>query len=251
MVVFSRHDVYPTIGDPALLATLQPIMDERLVFDIIAAILLAATAALGAYAPVWISGGSGAKAGQRSMAYSVGNMFSAGGTHALHCDDCQPPHTSTVMVSAGFCHLLADAERRLHSEGHFPLAPFLCALGFLLTLFADNVAHHLSAKHGVPAEHNCHGDRHASIPLAEIAVVSGPSESASKPSSGIMTSNGVSPKAAKVEDAAPFGVVDEALTSTAATAGISEVKPRLPPTRFSKASDGYMSVQLEGASCAC
>ena len=58
-------------------------MDERLVFDIIAAILLAATAILGAYAPVWISGGAGGNTGQRSMAYSVGNMFSAGGTTGL------------------------------------------------------------------------------------------------------------------------------------------------------------------------
>lgn len=54
-------------------------MDQRLVFDVVAAILLAATAVLGAYAPVWISGAGGGKVGQRSMAYSVGNMFSAGG----------------------------------------------------------------------------------------------------------------------------------------------------------------------------
>lgn len=61
--------------------------DERLVFDIIAAILLAATATLGAYAPVWISGGAGGKVGQRSMAYSVGNMFSAGGMYSV-CIPC-------------------------------------------------------------------------------------------------------------------------------------------------------------------
>ncbi len=73
------------------------------------------------------------------------------------------------MVSAGFCHLLADAERRLHSEGHFPLAPFLCALGFLLTLFADNVAHHLSGKQG--GGHDCHGG--PAVPLAQVAISTG------------------------------------------------------------------------------
>lgn len=158
----------------------------------------------------------------------------------------------TVMVSAGFCHLLADAERRLHSEGHFPLAPFLCALGFLLTLFADNVAHHLSAKHGL--DHSeCHGagqtSQQASIPLAEIAVVGG-SDTAhtSKPLGGggmHGSANGTSPKLAKVEDATPCGVVDEALTTTAA-AGISEAKPR-PATRLIKGSDGYASLQQDGA----
>lgn len=153
------------------------------------------------------------------------------------------------MVSAGFCHLLADAERRLHSEGHFPLAPFLCALGFLLTLFADNVAHYLSSKHGVADDHGgCHG-RNASIPLAEVAVVGGAAANAlgSKPSLTLAT-NGVSPKTAKVEDVSPFGGADEALTTQAA-AGMSEAKPRLPGTHraMGMASDSY--AQLDGAFC--
>lgn len=115
-------------------------IEDRLAFDVLAAALLALTALAGAYAPVWLSGGMGARGG-RSVAYSIGNMFSAG-----------------VMVSAGFCHLLADAERRLHSEDRFPLAPFLCALGFLLTLFADEVATNLS-HNKAPAAHS-----HASDP---------------------------------------------------------------------------------------
>lgn len=106
-------------------------MDQRLVFDLFAAALLALTALVGAYAPVWLSGGLGGRGVKRGMAYSIGNMFSAG-----------------VMVSAGFCHLLADAERRLHSEDAFPWAPFLCALGFLLTLFADEVATNMSRPKG-------------------------------------------------------------------------------------------------------
>ncbi len=71
------------VGDSGVVsstvAAVPVMVDQRLLFDVIAAILLAATAAIGAYAPVWISGGTAGKIGQRSMAYSVGNMFSAGG----------------------------------------------------------------------------------------------------------------------------------------------------------------------------
>ena len=53
-----------------------------------------------------------------------------------------------VMVSAGFVHLLGAAIKELNPELHFPLAPFLCGLGFLVTLVADHVAEVLSHRNG-------------------------------------------------------------------------------------------------------
>lgn len=47
----------------------------------------------------------------------------------------------SVMLSACFCHLLADAVKKTEEQvPNFPLAQFLCALGFLLTLAADSFA---------------------------------------------------------------------------------------------------------------
>lgn len=129
---------------------------SRLGFDALAAAVLAATALLGACMPALLAsrdrraGGSG-----RSLSYVLGNMLSAG-----------------VMVSAGFCHLLGDAMRMMPPmrvrawrlagrllgycwDGaagtarpiamsplcslarQFPLAPFLCGTGYMLTLLAD------------------------------------------------------------------------------------------------------------------
>ena len=44
------------------------------------------------------------------------------------------------MISAGFVHLLGTAMKDLDPVGVFPLAPFLCGLGFILTLLADQAA---------------------------------------------------------------------------------------------------------------
>ncbi len=53
-----------------------------------------------------------------------------------------------VMVSAGFVHLLGQAIKELNPHDRFPLAPFLCGLGFLVTLVADHVAEVLSHRNG-------------------------------------------------------------------------------------------------------
>ena len=53
-----------------------------------------------------------------------------------------------VMVSAGFVHLLGAAIKELNPGLQFPLAPFLCGLGFLVTLVADHVAEVLSHRNG-------------------------------------------------------------------------------------------------------
>lgn len=50
------------------------------------------------------------------------------------------------MVSAGFVHLLGQAivELPVLGDRSFPWAPFLCAVGFLATLLADQFAEALS-----------------------------------------------------------------------------------------------------------
>lgn len=52
------------------------------------------------------------------------------------------------MVSAGFVHLLGTAIKELDPMNRFPLAPFLCGLGFLVTLVADHIAETLSHRNG-------------------------------------------------------------------------------------------------------
>lgn len=52
------------------------------------------------------------------------------------------------MVSAGFVHLLGTAIKELNPHLKFPLAPFLCGLGFLVTLVADHIAEVLSHRNG-------------------------------------------------------------------------------------------------------
>lgn len=52
------------------------------------------------------------------------------------------------MLSAGFCHLLADAIKPTQEAvPKFPLAPFLSAVGFLLTLTADTYASKHAKRH--------------------------------------------------------------------------------------------------------
>lgn len=51
------------------------------------------------------------------------------------------------MLSAGFCHLLADSLRQLPFVGPgrgFPLPTFLAGVGFIITLVADQIVHHLT-----------------------------------------------------------------------------------------------------------
>jgi len=108
-------------------------------FDIVMAIVLIATALLGACAPVYLvnqdkmRGGSG-----RSTLFIVGNMFSGG-----------------VMVSAGLCHLLGEALRDM-PQTRFPWATFLCGCGFLVTLCADKAASVLSSSSSLHDGHLHH-----------------------------------------------------------------------------------------------
>ena len=52
------------------------------------------------------------------------------------------------MISAGFCHLLGDAIDQLTRSIKYPLAPFLCACGFMSTLIADQIVE--AANHHPP-----------------------------------------------------------------------------------------------------
>ncbi len=51
------------------------------------------------------------------------------------------------MISAGFCHLLGDAIVALTQSFTYPLAPFLCACGFMSTLIADQIVEAASGHH--------------------------------------------------------------------------------------------------------
>ncbi|KAK9861110.1 hypothetical protein WJX84_009780, partial [Apatococcus fuscideae] len=108
----------------------------NLEFDSLAAFVLLATAFIGAYAPVILAKWGTAQGGQghRSMAYVLGNMLSAG-----------------VMLSAGFVHLLGESVMELQDVTRFPLATFLCGVGFLITLLADSIMEVMSGGHGSPA----------------------------------------------------------------------------------------------------
>jgi hypothetical protein len=99
-------------------------MVSRLGFDVLAAFVLAVTAAIGAYLPMYLvqRDRSSSNPTGRSLALIIGNMFSAG-----------------VMVSAGFCHLLGEAVKTMPAM-QFSLATFLCGLGYLITLCADKAA---------------------------------------------------------------------------------------------------------------
>lgn len=103
-------------------------MTKLWVFDLVAALVLSVTALAGAYLPV-ILARRGRATGERSLSFVLGNMLSAG-----------------VMISAGFCHLLGDAIQTLTQTVEFPLAPFLCACGFLSTLLADQVVEGITLK---------------------------------------------------------------------------------------------------------
>ncbi|GBF88617.1 zinc transport protein [Raphidocelis subcapitata] len=96
---------------------------ERFTFDLVSAVVLLATALIGAFLPKHLeSHGSGQPNSAAALAFHLGNCLSAG-----------------VMLSAGFCHLLADSLRQLSFIGHFPIATFLAASGYLLTLTADQL----------------------------------------------------------------------------------------------------------------
>ena len=120
-----------------------------------AAVILAVTAAIGAYTPMYLmqrdrsAGGSG-----RSYTLIIGNMFSAG-----------------VMVSAGFCHLLGEAVKQMPAM-QFSLATFLCGLGYLMTLCADRAATLLSSMGSTYDSMEQSVEVAVGVDLAEIVVAS-------------------------------------------------------------------------------
>ena len=158
---------------------------SRFIFDLVAALILFMTALAGACAPLYLAGynmifrSPGADAAsqrpafhahaKRSLAFVVGNLFSAG-----------------VMVSAGLCHLLGEAirdmnriqldRRILEAEQagvdaqttlenltsstfahEFPWATFLCGCGLLVTLVADKFATVMSSRTNMDIPTCCSG----------------------------------------------------------------------------------------------
>mmetsp|Transcript_4530 Transcript_4530/g.7693 ORF Transcript_4530/g.7693 Transcript_4530/m.7693 type:complete len:443 (-) Transcript_4530:493-1821(-) len=117
-------------------------VDPRFLFDVFSAVLLFLVALLGSWAPLALhskeDSASPALSG-RKMAYHLLNCMSGG-----------------VMLAAGFCHLLADALIDLAfietPYKRFPMANFLAAIGFLVTLASDQVVHMISEPASVPAK---------------------------------------------------------------------------------------------------
>ncbi|KXZ51082.1 hypothetical protein GPECTOR_14g66 [Gonium pectorale] len=101
--------------------------NERFWFDTFSAVLLFFTAIGGAWLPKYLCSHGAHVSGPQSLAFHLGNMLSAG-----------------VMLSAGFCHLLADAHRYLLFVGRFPVSNFLAATGYIITLLADQVVQYVT-----------------------------------------------------------------------------------------------------------
>ena len=55
------------------------------------------------------------------------------------------------MLSAGFVHLLGESVEELDNVTKFPLATFLCGVGFLITLLADSAMEVMSGGKGNPS----------------------------------------------------------------------------------------------------
>ncbi|GFR52118.1 hypothetical protein Agub_g14631 [Astrephomene gubernaculifera] len=100
---------------------------ERFWFDAVSAVVLFMTAIGGAWLPKYLCNHGSHVSSAKSLAFHLGNMLSAG-----------------VMLSAGFCHLLADAHRYLLFMGRFPISNFLAATGYIITLLADQVVQHVT-----------------------------------------------------------------------------------------------------------
>lgn len=64
------------------------------------------------------------------------------------------------MVSAGFVHLLGAAIADLNPSPTFPVAPFLCGLGFIMTLLADHTAEALSRESHESSAESLHQSVH-------------------------------------------------------------------------------------------
>eukprot|EP00803_Ostreobium_quekettii_P004593 evm.model.scf_922.1 EVM.evm.TU.scf_922.1 scf_922:9446-13010(+) len=135
----------------------------RFIFDLVSAILLFLIAAGGALLPRTLS----RPGGERSLTFQLGNMLSAG-----------------VMLSAGFCHLLPESlpeiqpglvarlegeECQLHAKKAFPWGTFLCAMGLVLTLVADQLAESRSASIGLG---HVHGHNHATVHDSHMSSIS-------------------------------------------------------------------------------
>jgi len=118
---------------------------DRLVFDVLAAALLLLCGVGGAHAALFAfraqgegaagggdAGGAAAGAGRGPRRGAAVSLFTLG--------VCV---SGGVMLGAGFCHLLGDASRGLWARsgpGGYPTAELLAAVGFLVTLLADQAA---------------------------------------------------------------------------------------------------------------
>lgn len=131
--------------------------ERQVVVDALSAISLFLVAVGGIYLPRFLmkKQSDNKKGGAFGLMFQLGNMLSAG-----------------VMLSAGFCHLLATALLDLEVKRKtFPLGPFLAATGYILTLVADELAGSLAghSHHGESLNHagsSSKSDMEATVPVA-------------------------------------------------------------------------------------
>lgn len=145
--------------------------EERGIFDALSALVLLLAALAGAYAPRYLAfSGSGAKdgSGTNGALFHLGNMLSGG-----------------VMLSAGFCHLLADSLSQLGTQGAFPTATFLAACGYILTLVADQIVQQYTegGSEGAASPTKALGGSERRTPAAQLAA----KLAALKPNNGALT----------------------------------------------------------------
>lgn len=106
-------------------------------FLVVAAFVLLAAAFIGAYTPMGLAGWgrSAGETAEKSIVSVLGNMLSAG-----------------VVLSAGLVHLLGDSATELRSVTKYPIAAFLCGIGFVTTLSAEVLMVGIPCDHLVPTQ---------------------------------------------------------------------------------------------------
>ncbi|GIL75124.1 hypothetical protein Vretimale_7809 [Volvox reticuliferus] len=163
---------------------------ERFWFDILSAIVLFMTAIGGAWLPKYLCSHGTHVSSSKSLAFHLGNMLSAG-----------------VMLSAGFCHLLADAHRSLLFLGRFPISNFLAATGYIITLLADQVVQFVSEQQASMANK---GDRSSA---GAAGAGGGSAGGGGDPLSGPILRNGVYHKLPSGAELVSIVALDKVVTS--------------------------------------
>ncbi|GLC36933.1 hypothetical protein PLESTM_000519900 [Pleodorina starrii] len=161
-----------------------------------------------------------------------------------------------VMLSAGFCHLLADAHRSLLFVGRFPVSNFLAATGYIITLLADQVVQFVSEQQASQA---AKADRSSSGPGGAGAAAMPPPGAAvrnggyHKLSSGAeLTSLAATDKVITAQEGALTTAVQREKAGAAAAAAAAhdpEVAVALPAAAAAGAANGLPCIANGHSHC--